>query len=68
MVNPSERHSLVGPAHLWEIKRAFQIQFLQSVGLTPDQYLLDMGCGTLRGGIPIIKYLEPGHYYGIRIS
>jgi cyclopropane fatty-acyl-phospholipid synthase-like methyltransferase len=61
----SDRHSLVGPGNLWEMKRAFQIHFLQSVGLTPDQYLLDIGCGTLRGGIPIIKYLEEGHYYGI---
>jgi cyclopropane fatty-acyl-phospholipid synthase-like methyltransferase len=58
MADPSERHSLVGPGKLWEMKRAFQIHFLQSVGLTSDQYLLDLGCGTLRGGIPIIKYLE----------
>jgi SAM-dependent methyltransferase len=65
MADPSERHSLVGPGKLWEMKRAFQIHFLQSVGQTSDQYLLDLGCGTLRGGIPIIKYLEPGHYYGI---
>jgi cyclopropane fatty-acyl-phospholipid synthase-like methyltransferase len=65
MADPSERHSLVGPGKLWEMKRAFQIHFLQSVGLTSDQYLLDLGCGTLRGGIPIIKYLEPGHYCGI---
>jgi len=47
------------------MKRAFQISFLRSVGLTPDHYLLDLGCGTLRGGIPIIEYLEPGHYYGV---
>jgi cyclopropane fatty-acyl-phospholipid synthase-like methyltransferase len=65
MTSPSERHSLVGPARFWEERRAFQIRFLQSIGLAPDQYLLDLGCGTLRGGIPIIKYLEPNHYYGI---
>ena len=59
------RHSLVGPVYLWKMKRDFQIEYLKSVGLKPDHYLLDLGCGTLRGGIPIIKYLQKGHYVGI---
>ena len=33
--------------------------------LMPEDYLLDIGCGTLVGGIPIIRYLEKSHYYGI---
>jgi cyclopropane fatty-acyl-phospholipid synthase-like methyltransferase len=56
---------MVGPAKLWKKKRAFQIQFLKHVGLKPQHYLLDIGCGTLRGGIPIIEYLQAGHYFGI---
>ena len=59
------RHSLVGPARLWEPKRRFQFEFLTSHGLRPEHRLLDIGCGTLRGGIPLIEYLEPGHYVGI---
>jgi len=47
------------------MKREFQISFLKQVGLSSQHYLLDIGCGTLRGGIPIIDLLEPGHYYGI---
>ena len=35
------------------------------MGLLPEDYLLDIGCGTLVGGIPIIRYLEKSHYYGI---
>lgn len=63
---PAERrHALVGPAELWEMKREFQIKFLKQVGLTPQHYLLDIGCGTLRGGIPIIDLLGVGHYYGV---
>jgi SAM-dependent methyltransferase len=64
---PAERHALVGPAHLWKLKRQFQIDFLRSAGLEPHHRLLDLGCGTLRGGIPLIAYLEPGQYTGIEV-
>ncbi len=62
-----KRHALVGPPELWEMKRAFQITYLKSVGLKPGHWFLDIGCGTLRGGIPIIEYLEPGRYHGIEV-
>ena len=67
MLQPAEerRHSLVGPPDLWEMKREFQIRFLRQAGLSPEHYLLDIGCGTLRGGIPLIDYLETGHYFGL---
>ncbi len=61
----AKRHGLVGQPELWKIKRDFQINYLQAVGLKPHHYLVDIGCGTLRGGIPLIAYLEPKHYYGI---
>lgn len=59
------RNGLVGPSHLWKMKRDFQIRFLKSVGMTSEHYVLDFGCGVLRGGLPIIEYLTEGHYYGI---
>ncbi|MCK5524978.1 MAG: class I SAM-dependent methyltransferase [Thiomargarita sp.] len=59
------RHTLVGPSKLWKMKRDFQIKFLKDFNLKPQHYLLDVGCGTLRGGIPLIDYLENGHYFGI---
>jgi SAM-dependent methyltransferase len=65
MSGAQRRHALVGPAHLWQMKRDFQIQFLRRAGLAADHYLLDLGCGTLRGGIPLIGYLDEGHYFGI---
>ena len=61
------RHALVGPAHLWQSKRQAQFEFLKSVGLEPRHYLLDLGCGTLRGGIPLIEYLNAGHYFGFDV-
>ena len=66
-VSINERHALVGPPHLWRMKRDFQIEFLKKVGLTREAYLLDLGCGTLRGGTPIISYLEVGHYFGLDV-
>jgi cyclopropane fatty-acyl-phospholipid synthase-like methyltransferase len=64
---PKARHGLVGLPALWEMKRQFQIQFLKQAGLSPHHFLLDIGCGSLRGGIPIIELLESGHYYGIDV-
>jgi SAM-dependent methyltransferase len=61
------RHSKVGPPRLWKMKRDFQIRFLKQFGLEPRHHLLDLGCGTLRGGIPIIEYLEKGHYFGVEV-
>lgn len=65
-ISPSKRrHALVGPLHLWKMKRDFQFNFLKQVGLLPEHYLMDIGCGTLRGGIPLISYLQEGHYFGL---
>jgi hypothetical protein len=62
------RHALSGPVghrKVWRLKREYQIWFLKERGLQPHHYLLEIGCGTLRGGIPMIDLLLEGHYYGI---
>lgn len=38
---------------------------LVECGLLPDSYVLDVGCGSLRGGYWLIHFLRPGHYCGI---
>jgi len=42
-----------------------QLEFLVNEGLQPNHYLLDVGCGGLRGGVHFVRYLEPGHYFGV---
>lgn len=37
---------------------------MKKQGLKPHHYFLDVGCGSLRGGVHFIDYLEPGHYFG----
>jgi len=61
------RHSLVGNPSVWKYTRDFQFQFLLDQGLQKTDTLMDIGCGTLRGGIPLIKYLDNGNYYGIDV-
>ncbi|MEO7677468.1 MAG: class I SAM-dependent methyltransferase [Verrucomicrobiota bacterium] len=60
-----KRHSLVGSKRLWKMKRDFQINFLKQAGLLPGHRLMDIGCGTLRGGTPLIEYLDAGNYCGL---
>lgn len=68
LLNKKEkRHELVGPPKLWKMKQEFQINFLKGQGLQMENTLLDIGCGTLRGGIPIIDYLDKGNYCGIDV-
>ncbi|NQX87759.1 MAG: class I SAM-dependent methyltransferase [Halioglobus sp.] len=49
----------------WDEIGALQFDFLKSKGLQPQNYLLDIACGSLRLGVKAIPYLEPGHYLGI---
>jgi len=50
---------------LWDEIGKLQFEFLVSQGLAPHHVLLDIACGSLRGGVHFIPYLEPGNYLGI---
>jgi SAM-dependent methyltransferase len=52
----------------WDEIGQLQFKFLVRRGLAPQQSLLDIGCGTLRGGRHFIRYLNPGLYTGIDLS
>lgn len=53
---------------LWDEIGALQFAFLRDSGLAPDQRLLDLGCGCLRGGVHFVRYLDAGNYYGIDVN
>lgn len=61
------RHARVGAPNVWKYTRKFQFQFLLDQGLEKTDKLMDIGCGTLRGGIPMIQYLNVGNYYGMDV-
>ena len=50
---------------LWEEIGLLQFQFLLSAGLKPNDCLFDIGCGSLRGGVHFIRYLNKGNYIGV---
>ena len=49
----------------WEEIGQLRLDFLRERGLQPQHHLLDVGCGSLRGGVRFILYLETGHYSGL---
>lgn len=42
-----------------------QLGLLLLEGLQKEDYVLEIGCGALMAAIPIMSFLEPGHYVGI---
>jgi SAM-dependent methyltransferase len=66
--NSGYKQYLGGGKEHWETRGAFQLYFLQRMGLKPLDRLLDAGCGPLRSGVHFIHYLDAGHYCGIDIN
>lgn len=62
-VVPDWHRKIVGG--LWEELGRKQLDFLLEHGLEPEHRLLDVGCGSLRGGVHFIEYLDGGNYYGV---
>ena len=49
----------------WDEIGRLQLDFMIARGLRPEDVFLDVACGSLRGGVHFIKYLDPGNYLGI---
>ena len=54
-----------GGAEEWDRRGRFQLYLMQHLGLKPEHYFLDVGCGPLCGGEHLISYLDKGHYIGV---
>ncbi len=65
LFDPDWHRRTIGNVSRWELVGDLQFEYLKERGLEPEHYLLDVGCGPLRGGIRFIQYLETGHYYGV---
>jgi arylamine N-acetyltransferase/SAM-dependent methyltransferase len=61
--NIEQIHELVGGNA--EERGPWHLDLMNHFGLEPHHRLLDVGCGTLRGGIHLIPFLEAEKYVGI---
>jgi SAM-dependent methyltransferase len=57
--------AFVGPADQYDVIGGAQFALLFALGLREEDRLLDIGCGSLRGGRLFIPYLAPGGYVGV---
>ena len=53
---------------LWDEIGKLQFEFMVAHGLKPEHKFLDVGCGSLRGGVRFIPYLNPCNYLGIDLN
>ena len=65
-VADGQHRSVIGG--MWEELGALQKRFLLDQGLQPHHRFIDMGCGSLRAGVPLTEYLDAERYYGVDIS
>lgn len=49
----------------WDSIGTLQFEFLVARGLKASDVLIDLGCGSLRGGSRFIRYLDKGNYIGV---
>ncbi len=60
------RHGFLGvPAATFEQAGREQLIALLNEGLAPESKILDIGCGCLRVAYWLIRFLDPGGYFGI---
>jgi len=52
----------------WEEIGQVQLEVLKGRGLKPEHKLCDTGCGSLRGGVHFVRYLDAGNYFGLDIN
>jgi SAM-dependent methyltransferase len=66
-LTPGSRHyrAFVSPPDKYDLVSALQFCLLTTLGLREEHTLLDIGCGSLRGGRLFIPYLLSGRYFGI---
>ena len=66
-LKPGSRNyrAFVGAPNLYDITAAMQFMVMIALGLREWHKLLDIGCGSLRGGRLFMTYLRPKRYFGI---
>lgn len=48
-----------------KVSGELQAELLKREGCTPDSKVLELGCGHLHAGVPLMRYLKKGNYVGV---
>lgn len=64
-IGSHEYRAFVGPPDEYDLMGATQFSLMCALGLREHHRLLDIGCGSLRGGRLFITYLNAGGYTGL---
>ncbi len=65
-IEKGEHRTFIGG--MWDEIGQLQFDFLRTRGLQAGHKLLDVGCGSLRGGVHFVPFLDPGNYYGLDLN
>ena len=65
-IGRGEHREVIGG--MWDEIGELQIHYLKSLGLKPEDRLLDIGCGSLRLGVRAVEFLDSGNYWGTDLS
>jgi methyltransferase family protein len=62
-VNEGRHREVIGG--LWDEIGRLQFEYMVKHGLERRSRLIDVGCGSLRGGVHFVAYLDEGRYFGL---
>lgn len=65
IVNQLNEHAIVYVGNRYAQNGVMQLELLLREGLQKQDYVVEIGCGALVAGIPIMSFVEHGHYAGI---
>ena len=66
VVEENNHRGVVGG--LWDEIGEMQLALLLKHGMKSDHTLLDIGCGSLRGGVHFVRFLNAGNYWGTDLN
>jgi SAM-dependent methyltransferase len=65
LINKAKKYVTGHLPENWGLSGRLQLDLLKQSGCTEASKVLEIGCGCLNAGLPIMKFLEPGHYVGV---